>query len=88
MRKNTKTRATSKNYIELIANDYQFDKNHEDYLGFINIDPTEAFELKGDDYRDIALQIAMNPGQFESAFNTYGLTIQSAHELELIIEEL
>ena len=57
-------------------------------MGFINIDPTVAFELKGDDYRDIALQIAMNPGQFESAFNTYGLTIQSAHESELIIEEL
>ena len=88
MRKNTKTRPTSKNYIQLIANDYQFDKNHEDYLGFLNIDPAEAFELKGEDYRDIAIQIAVNPTQFESMFNTYGLTIESAHESELIIAEL
>ena len=28
-----------------------------------------------------------NPGQFEAIFNEYGLSIQSAHESELIIEE-
>ena len=72
----------------MIANDYQFDKKHEGYLGFINIDPTDAFEAKGDDFRDIATQIAMSPSQFEKAFNAYGLTIESAHETELIIAEL
>tara|TARA_B110000285_G_scaffold198394_1_gene230792 strand:- start:365 stop:631 length:267 start_codon:yes stop_codon:yes gene_type:complete len=88
MKKNTKTRATAKNYILLIVNDNCFDKNHEDYLGFINIDPNEAIELKGPDYRDVAIQIAMNPTQFESTFNTYGLTIESAYETELVITEI
>lgn len=87
MIKNKKNRPTSKNYIELIASDCQFDKKHEDYLGFLNIDPTEAFESKGDDYRDIAMQIAMNPTQFESAFNIHGLTIELANEAEIIITD-
>ena len=77
---------TTRAYIEMISKDYQFDKNHEGYLGFINIDPQDAIEL-GSDHSDVAIQIAMNPGQFEAIFNEYGLSIQSAHESELIIEE-
>tara|TARA_B110000908_G_C10095601_1_gene376138 strand:- start:559 stop:831 length:273 start_codon:yes stop_codon:yes gene_type:complete len=88
MKNNKRTRPTAKLYIEKIANDYQFDKEHEGYLGFINIDPTDAVEVKGDDFRDIATQIAMSPRQFEKAFNAYGLTIESAHETELIIAEI
>jgi hypothetical protein len=88
MKNNKRTRPTAKLYIEMIANDYQFDKKHEGYLGFINIDPTDAVEIKGDDFRDIATQIAMSPKQFENAFNAYGLTIESAHKTELIIVEL
>ena len=78
---------TTRAYIEMISKDYQFDKKHEGYLGFINIDPQDAIEL-GSDHSDAAIQIAMNPGQFEAIFNEYGLSIQSAHESELIIEEL
>ena len=88
IKNNKRTRPTAKLYIEMIANDYQFDKEHEGYLGFINIDPTDAVEIKGDDFRDIATQIAMNPKQFENAFNAYGLTIESAHKTELIVVEL
>ena len=89
MKNNKRTRPTAKLYIEMIANDYQFDKEHEGYLGFINIDPTDAQELfTGDDFSDIATQIAMSPRQFENAFNAYGLTIESAHKTELIIVEL
>ena len=78
---------TIRAYIEMISKDYQFDKNNENYLGFINIDPQDATEL-GTDHSDAAIQIAMNPGQFEAIFNEYGLSIQSANESELIIEEL
>ena len=78
---------TIRAYIEMISKDYQFDKNNENYLGFINIDPQDATEL-GTDHSDAAIQIAMNPGQFEAIFNEYGLSIHSANESELIIEEL
>lgn len=83
----TKVKDATRSYIEMISKDYQFDKNHENYLGFINIDPQDATEL-GVDHSDVAIQIAMNPSQFEAIFNEYGLSIQSAHESELIIEEL
>lgn len=82
-----KVKDTTRSYIEMISKDYQFDKNHEGYLGFINIDPRNAIEL-GNDHSAVAIQIAKNPDQFETIFNEYGLSIQSAHESELIIEEL
>lgn len=78
---------TTRTYIEMILKDYQFDKNHENYLGFINIDPQDMFDSHSK-YSEVALQIAMNPGQFKAIFNEYGLSIQSAHMYELIIEEL
>ena len=81
------TKPTTKQYIEMIANDYQFDKSSQDYLGFLNIDPTQAFEVGGDDFRDIASQIQKSPSEFEQVFNEYGLTIQSLLETELIIYE-
>jgi len=86
MRPKPKKRQTTKTFIEMIANDYQFDKLHEGYLGFINLDPQDT--TGPEDYSSICTQIAMNPDQFEKEFNTHGLTIQIAHESELIIEEL
>jgi hypothetical protein len=88
MRPKPKKRQTTKTFIEMIVNDYQFDKLHESYLGFINIDPHDTSGPDGKDYSSIATQIAMNPDQFESKFNEHGLTIGIAHETELIIEEL
>ena len=81
------TKITTREYIEMISKDYQFDKNNEGYLGFINIDPHDAIEL-GENRSLAATEIAMNPNKFEAIFNEYGLSIQSAHERELIIQEL
>jgi hypothetical protein len=78
---------TAEQYIELVSKDYQFDIKSEDYLGFINIDPQDVFDSHSE-YGEVALQIAMNPTQFESTANKYGLTIESAHEGELIFGEL
>jgi hypothetical protein len=83
-----KKRLTTKLFIEMIANDYQFDKLHDNYSGYLNIDPQDGTGPEGQHYASIATQIAMNPDQFESKFNEHGLSIQCAHESELIIEEL
>jgi hypothetical protein len=86
--KNIKKLATVEEYIELISKDYQFNQNHPDYCGFINIDPNSAFELGGADFREVAQKIAANPDAFEGTANKYGLTIESAWEDELIFAEL
>jgi len=83
-----KKRLTTKLFIEMVANDYQFDKLHESYSGCINIDPHDASGPEGQHFASIATQIAMNPDQFEAKFNEHGLTIHIAHEAELVIEEL
>jgi len=86
--KNKKKLATVEEYIELISKDYQFNQNHPDYCGFINIDPNSALELGGADFREGAQNIAANPDAFEGTANKYGLTIESAWEDELIFAEL
>ena len=78
---------TAESYIEMISKDYQFNPKSPDYLGFINIDPREADEL-GKNHSEVATRIAMNPDGFEKIANKYGLTIESAHETELIFSEL
>jgi len=78
---------TAEQYLELISKDFQFDKSHPDYSGFINIDPRSATEL-GNDYSQFAYTIAMNSDNYETIANKYGLTIESAFESELVIAEL
>ena len=78
---------TAEKYIELISQDFQFNPKDDRYMGFINIDPRSASEL-GEDHSDPAMRIAMNPINFEAMANKYGLTIESAHESELIFGEL
>jgi hypothetical protein len=85
---NRKKLATVEEYIALISKDYQFNPNHPDYCGFINIDTNSAFELGGVDFREVAQKIAMNPDAFEKTANKYGLTISSAYEDEIIFAEL
>ncbi len=85
--KNTKI-ATVEQFIEMVSKDYQFDVNHPDYCGFINIDPKNAFELGGRDFREFAMKVATNPSAFEKTANKYGLTIETAFEDELIFVEL
>jgi len=68
---------------QVIATDYQFDPKSPDYLGFINMatsdDPVAAVHLNN---------IIDNSTAFENIFNELGLTIQSAHGDELIVENI
>ena len=65
---------------QVIATDYQFDPQSPDYLGFINMapsdDPVAAVHLNN---------IIDNPIAFETIFNELGLSIESAHDDELIV---
>lgn len=82
-----KKNMTVEQFIEMVSKDYQFDTNHPNYCGFINIDPKNAFELGGRDFREFAMKVAMNPDAFEKTANKYGLTIETAFEDELIFAE-
>ena len=65
-------------YIEMISQDYQFNKDNEQYCGFINItvDP---------DYRwlNYATQVIKDKDRYNIVANHYGLTIQRAVKGEL-----
>ena len=71
---------TTKFIQQVIATDYQFDPQSPDYLGFINMapsdDPVAAVHLNN---------IIDNPTAFETIFNELGLSIESAHDDEVII---
>lgn len=70
-------------YIEMISQDYQFNKNDEHYCGFINIDTTEDYK-----YLNYASLIVKDRNRYEIVANHYGLTIERAVKGELIFNEL
>ena len=71
-------------YIEMISQDFQFDKDNEHYCGFINI------TVDDDDYRwlNYANQVIKDTSRYEIIANHYGLTIATAVKGELIFNEL
>ena len=71
-------------YIEMISQDYQLDKDHEHYCGFINI------AVDDDDYRwlNYATQVIKDRNRHEIIANHYGLTIEIAVKGELIFKAL
>lgn len=70
-------------YIEMISQDYQFNKNDEHYYGFINIDTAGDYK-----YLNYASQIIKDRSRYEIVANHYGLTIDEAVKGELIFKEL
>jgi hypothetical protein len=78
------TPAELSQFFDELSKDYQFDKNDENFLGFINID-TETD--KSDDYT-VMQYIIHNKSEAEKYANKYGLTIESAQEGELIVNLL
>ena len=70
-------------YIEMISQDYQFNKNDEHYYGFINIDTAGDYK-----YLNYASQIIKDRSRYEIVANHYGLTIERAVKGELIFKEL
>ena len=70
-------------YIELISQDYQFDKETEHYCGFINITVDEDYK-----WLNYATQITKDRSRYEVIANHYGLTIATVAKGELIFNEL
>jgi hypothetical protein len=70
-------------YIEMISQDIQFDKDNEHYLGFINITADDSYK-----HSAYASRIIKDKARYEIVANHYGLTIQRAVVGELIFEEL
>jgi hypothetical protein len=70
-------------YIEMISQDYQFNKDDEHYCGFINIDPSDDYK-----YLAYAAIIIKDRNRYEIVANHYGLTIARAVQNEIIFNEL
>ena len=70
-------------YIEMISQDYQFDKDSKDYCGFINIAADHDYK-----WLNNATQIIKDSSRYEIIANHYGLTIDRAVKGELIFKEL
>ena len=70
-------------YIEMISQDFQFDKDNEGYLGFINITVDHDYK-----WLNNATQIIKDKCRYEIIANHYGLTISRAVQGEIIFNEL
>ena len=78
-------------YIEMISQDYQFDKDSKDYYGFINITVNHDYK-----WLNYATQVTKDRDRYEIVANHYGLSIDRVVSLsidkvvkgELIFKEL
>ena len=70
-------------YIQMISQDYQFDKDSKDYCGFINITVDHDYK-----WLNNATQVTKDRDRYEIVANHYGLTIDRAVKGELIFKEL
>ena len=77
------TPINSLQYIQMISQDYQFDKDNENYCGFINITVDHDYK-----WLNYATQIIKDKDRYEIIANHYGLTIERAVKGELIFKEL
>jgi hypothetical protein len=67
--------------IGIIRNDYQFDRSHSEYCGFINIEPINSGE-----YTLGYTTLAENYMEYESILNASGLYFESVPDkYEMII---
>ena len=55
-------------FIKDIANDYQFDKSHPEYCGFLNINPTE---------HEMGLNFVKNWRKYDLLMHRYGIRLES-----------
>jgi hypothetical protein len=71
-------------YLGRIINDYQFDRNSEYYLGFINLDPLNS----GTD-TPYALELVKNYKDYELILDAVGMEFESVpNDEEMIINEI
>ena len=71
-------------YLGMIINDYQFDKNDDNYLGFINIDPSDSGE-----HTFVSLELAKNYKDYEFILESVGMRFVGIPNInEMIITEI
>lgn len=71
-------------YLGRIINDYQFDRNNENYLGFINLDPLNS----GSD-TPYALELVKNYKDYKELLGMVGMEFGDVpNDEEMIINEI
>ena len=71
-------------YLSKVINDYQFDQNNENYLGFINLDPLNS----GGD-TPYALELVKNYKDYELILKAVGMEFYGIpNNDEMIINEI
>lgn len=71
-------------YLGRIINDYQFDQNNENYLGFINLDPLNS----GSD-TPYALELVKNYEDYKPLLTLVGMEFEGIpNDDEMIINEI
>jgi len=74
--------------IERIRNDYQFDSSSEDYMGFLNMDPSQDWTTQ--EYDDMLYMIENEPELLNEILEMRGLELESFGPTEaifILIEE-
>lgn len=68
--------------LEWVSTDFQLNPNHEDYLGFINIDPTW---FSNPFWEEFFSTLNKTHSYFKIVFDHFNLNLVSAIETEVII---
>jgi hypothetical protein len=70
--------------LEWVATDYQLDPNHENYHGYININP---FDFQDEKWWEFFSTLHMTYPYFKVVFDHFGLRLDSAIKDEVIISK-
>lgn len=73
---------TINNLIDRIRNDYGFNSSSEDYLGFLNIDPSQSWTIK--EWDSMLWMVENDPDLLEKILEMRGLSIESFGEGSVI----
>jgi hypothetical protein len=68
--------------LEWVATDFQLNPKHEDYCGFINIDPCDFSDPT---WTEFFLTLRLTHKYFQVVFEHFGLELESAQETEVVI---
>lgn len=68
--------------IDRIRNDYQFDSSSRDYMGFLNVDPSQDWTIE--EWDAMLWMVENEPDLLEDILEMRGLSIESFGEGEVI----
>ena len=70
--------------LEWVAKDFQLDPNHENYHGYINIDP---FDFQDEKWWEFFSTLHMTYPYFKVVFDHFGLVLDHAIKDEVVISK-